>query len=840
MSNKVFTYSIITKLKEAPYYTEIMPIPQITMSREMANYMRYNLGYRLNLKDFTDLARHLFPDWNTSAQKFAYAASLNNLLRDMIADASNKSEREWLYGCKKNLYFAVQNIINLEEAKVRPEDIADTDKDIILFKKMWKHLESVDSKISDFRNNLLLLSSPEVFEVEINKIFKFHGQKKIIWHGFQFLTPIQQFVYDCFVNTGYDIYALIQDEERYSYAGEIWNYLYNPANGFPDRLNWIRQADLDTANPLGEIFENGSSSGTSNVELIKYSNTVDFVEDIPRLSAEGFKIFSSDDRTANSILKEYYPENYKSRNLLSYPVGQFIYELHKMWDDNRQCIVLSPDILRKCFASGWLSIHGKSSIRFTDDLEKLLPYFDGCIAIDEWNERLHTFSKAYDNAVDLFENEYNPLKSFGVFSVNDKHLVDVIDIIGKLIKMAKTLFDDNKPVSIKEHLNRLDSLLYMNDGISADLYLKERETIQQIFDAIENDSVKDYQCYPGDLSSGLMLFMEDKSEEEKSDKKLKPLVFNLYHVESSPTTEGSKVHICLSDISRLPGAEKSLSWPLDYKLLSKITKQNSDTYVGNWIDSNKIIDLSNRFYLYSALKNKKVEISWIHQQGEKLLSPSPYVTLLNMLSDVPIKEYEERKIDYARVIEIPSKRKLNREYYIRENADLHSSDDELEYAICPMRHIYSNILGNGSVYRNEFQNHAVIVRLIQSLKKVLGSKYTIEEIGRQVLELFPYIRKSEKRQIIDDALKNLDALENSGYKVVGDIKYTNQRLNILFPDVAVYKEAKSNASELSSPKGRKGVFHERIGLEGARNCLLCPHESYCMKSLFGIDYTGEK
>ena len=192
------------------------------------------------------------------------------------------------------------------------------------------------------------------------------------------MTPIQQFVYDCFIRSGYSIYALIQDEKKYPYANEIWRHLYQEKNGYPAYEQWRRFEDPTAKNPLGEIFE----TTAPNLKIIKYSNTVEFVEDISRIKEEGFYLYSADDYTANSMLKDYFPERYEVRNLLSYPIGQFIYTLHKMWDENMQCITLTVDGLRKCFASGWLSVHGKSSIKYTDDLERILPYFEHCYRME--------------------------------------------------------------------------------------------------------------------------------------------------------------------------------------------------------------------------------------------------------------------------------------------------------------------------------------------------------------------------------------------------------------------------------------------------------------------------
>ena len=853
MSNRVYTYTKITELKKAPYFSEIAALPQLTMSLEMATNMAFDMRiFRRNIMGFTVFQQRLFPGWNTSGQKFAYITVLNHFIRDRISSAKDKAERDWLFGCKKNLYFAINNIIRLEEARVRPEDILITDRDMRMFVEMWKKLENADASIHNFRKQLIELQNVDVFNDAVNKIFKFHGKKQIVWNGFQFLTPIQQYVFNCFKNAGYDIFALIQDEERYPYANEIWAHLYDGKNGFPEKKKWIRQESDIEKNPLGEIFETGEKTSASNVRIIKYNNTVEFIEDIPRIKEDGYFIYCADDRAANNMLKDYFPERYEVRNLLSYPIGQFVYTLHRMWDENLQCIALSQNGLRKCFASGWLSSNGRSSVNFTEDLERLLPYFNGCYTVDEWNERLDNFIDAYDNAIDVFAVQSddsddrrkkevlgNPFHHFSVFSIKESHIDDVIDIISQLMKMARKLFGKNEPISIQEHMNKLDAMLYMHKGMPQELYLEEREKVKYIFEALENEKIKDFLCYPGDLAAALLSFMGDRMDEEENNMGLKTLVFNIFQIDAAPISSDEKVHICLSDITRLPGATGKYGWPLDEDVLLSIVTRNKNAYLSNWIENNRLTALSNRYYIYTALKNADVEISWIQKQGEKLYSPSPYITLLDKLSDAHIQETDVRSLDLQCVAYIGAQKRLERVFDIRDNAKQHEYDSELAYALCPMRFVYGYVLGDGPTYRNEYQQNRAIVRFIQSMSKMLNGKYTIEQIAEQVFELFPNIRKAEKRQMLDDAM-SWSIPENEGeYTTYGDKNYTNYRLNLAFLDENSYKQAKKSATMLMSQGGRKGIFYDRGLKTRTKNCEFCPHSAYCMEALFGIDYKGE-
>ena len=655
-------------------------------------------------------------------------------------------------------------------------------------------------------------------------------------------------------NPRYDIYALIQDEEQYPYANQIWEYLYDHKNGFPEKKMWIRQDADIKINPLGEIFETGEKTSASNISIIKYNNTVEFIEDIPRIKEAGYYIYCADDRAANNMLKDYYPEQYETRNLLSYPIGQFVYALHRMWDEDLQGIVLSQNGLRKCFASGWLSSNGKSSVNFTEDLERLLPYFEGCYTVDEWKARLDTFTDACHNAVDVFtvqaddpedkrkqEDLGNPLRYFSAFSINESHIAEVMDIIDQLIRMAKALFGGNEPVSIHEHMNKLDGMLYMHKGMPKELYLEEREKVKQIFEALESEKVRDFLCYPGDLAAALLSFMGGRTDdEEQSHAGLQTLVFNIFQVEAAPIAAKEKVHICLADISRLPGAAGKYGWPLDEDVLLTIAECNKNTYLNNWIKNNRLTPLSNRYYLYTALKNKDVEISWVQKQGEKLYSPSPYITLLDKLSDTQIRGTDARLLELPYVTGIYPHKHLECSFDIRDNEKMYEHDAKLVYSLCPMRFVYEYVLGDSSAYRSEYQQNRAIVRLIQIFSKLLKGKYTIEQIAGQVFEIFPNIRKAEKRQMIDDASRWPVMEPDDAYTTYKGKNYTNYRLNLTFLDERIYEQARKNAVMLMSQEGRRGIFYDRGQQTGSRNCEFCPHSVYCMSALYGIDYKGEQ
>lgn len=868
---KVYCYTKLDELEKAPFYQSLLTIPQIVMARSMAfainrKNSRYVKGLYNNVTDFTTFVDELFADWANPGNRFLYTSIINRYIRERVAKCEREGEKEWLLGCKKNIGAAVGNILRLEEAGVIPEDFAKIvnpkDRDLVLFLEFWKLLDESTGNMKDFRRIRKQYMNPEYFEkamnYEIDGIspnLKFNNQKKIVFHGFQNFTPMQQYIFNCFKNAGYEIIILIQAEKKYPYANEIWRHMYTEKRGFVPYEQWVFQ-ETDYKNPMGEIFERGEKTSATNLKLIKYKNTVEFMADIPRLSnrENGYKMYCTDDRLANQMLKDYFPENYGARNLLSYPIGQFIYTMHQMWDENQQCIILNADGLRKCFASGWLSVGGKSSINYTDDLERLLPYFEGCYTVDEWRSRVEVFNEAYNEAVWEFVNEPtedrvadrkkeilgNPFKNFSPFSIKDERLEVVFAIIKQLMGMADKLFGANEPISIHSHMAKLDVMLEMKEGMSEELYAQERSCVKQIFEALESDKLKDFLCYPGDIAYSMVTLMRgNMDDEERKRSDLNVLVYNMFHIEAAPAYSKGRVHICLADIGKLPGPNGKFVWPMDERILEQLV--SDDNYIGNWINSNKITTLSNRNYIYSALKNLDVEISWIQKQGEKVLSPSPYITLLDKLTDSKITESDSRGLTYEKISGLMAQRKMDKmAFSMNTNENLHMVDGEMEYALCPMRYVYSYVLGDNPSYRSDYQQNRALMRFIQVLAKLMKPKYSIEEVAEQVFELFPSIRKAEKRQILDDAMHYHLPHQDTEYTKFEDKEYTDLRLMLTFPDPDVFGAAGKKFSMLRSQNGRTGVYFDKKGEEREKNCELCPHSGYCRGSWFGQDYLADK
>ena len=104
----------------------------------------------------------------------------------------------------------------------------------------------------------------------------------------------------------------------------MWEKKYNIKSNLEEK-----EKHNESKCEFGELYSNGEGN-FQNVNIIEYKNDIEFVDDIKRINSEKISLYGVDVSRANKILMEYYPEKFKKRHLLSYPVGQFIYYLHNI------------------------------------------------------------------------------------------------------------------------------------------------------------------------------------------------------------------------------------------------------------------------------------------------------------------------------------------------------------------------------------------------------------------------------------------------------------------------------------------------------------------------------
>lgn len=872
MSREIYTYVDLKELGKSPYWNKIRNLPEITVTSDLRKSLKGSQEYdkvdgifkdeaivqACEMRKLTDAA---FPKWREDESKFHETVVLSQYIREQIAKCGDDlAKRRWLVGCRRNLGMMLSSIILLEEAGIHIEDIrSDGDRNIDFLLGAWGFLKQHDLSIHVFYNRLKELEKRSAWEPVFMALFGRANLHTLVFHGFYYFTPIQERILCLLEKVGINLIFLFCYNEKYPYANEIWRKTYSIENGYPDISRWHMERS-SKPDAYGEIFEGRRRNVSNKLQIKEYATTMEFVHGMKHISEQGYRIYSANPNTANQILRDFYPNEYGERKLLSYPIGQFVSTLNQMWDEDLQDIVLDEDKLMECFSSGWLSLGGTSGKQYMQELMYILPFFKDCTRIGEWEERIAFLQQIKEEVVQPFRESMdeddsiarwqeimgNPFLNFSVFAVEDEKLNVILALIRQLLGMARELFVENKTLRVQEHIHKLDKILKKHE-LSNELYEEEREIIKDLFEKLNDSSSFSLECFPSDISSALNLYMSGKFNEGEIQSNNLGMVLPIYHVDAACIKQNGKIHICLCDSNNMPGGKKEYVWPLTGKHIRDCYARTKNKLIVNMMHIMECTYICNRYFIYAALKNQDVQLSWIHDMGDKLLSPSPYVKLVSEAAGVKVTPAVRNTITYERIEMADTGRGRIKPYDLERMPKNTSKEAKMDYALCPMKYALGYVVEKSPTFQNEFhQNYAIngLIAAIYSLMKTRGM--SIDEIYENIILLFPAMRKVEKRQVYDylQYQNGFADVDYAGYSELGDKSFSDERLKVRFPNKDVRGQAMDKYAKLLTPDGRRGMDFYVTAADNETNpykqvkldvCLFCQHQDYCRYAAFAAD-----
>lgn len=877
MSREIYTYTDLTKLNESKHFQEIKHFPQVTVSADLRKGLngRMDIDHvdgilsddkSVRITEFHSLAQAVNKDWATDQSKFNETILLSEYIRQKMNEASeDKQQTNWLTGCMRNLGALLSSIVLLEQAGVRPEQIdTNGDRNLELMVDAWKYLEERDPSIKAFRKNMAKEYTKAVWDPILRTAFKseesFEDCETIVFHGFYYITPLQEKIMCLLEQAGYKLVFLFPYDERYPFVYEIWDDTYSEENGYPPKSSWHMESS-DKPDSYGDIFEGKKNVSISNkLRFREYASVMEFVNDVKHIRKQGYAVYSSDYKAANKILKDYFPEEYGERKILSYPVGQFVSILNQMWDEERQTIALDEDNLIECFSSGWLSTGGVSGRQYLQDLTYLMPFFTGCHTLPEWSERIDLLKKIRQDAIEPFlvdldadesvsrwqEAIGNPMANFSMFAVETEKLDVILSLIRQLLDMATDLFGKNQVIRVSDHISKLDQILKRHE-ISNEMYEEERALVGDIFEKLAGPSDFNTKCSPADIANALNLFICGRFEEGEIQTNRIGLVYPIYFVDAACIKNKSKVHVCMCDVNAMPGGNKEYVWPLSSPVMKKCYDSTQNPLIINLMQIMESSTLCNRYFMYCALKNQDVTVSWISTVGEKLLAPSSYIKLVCEAIGMELTPAKRSMITFSRVAEASYGAGRIEEYDNEKTPSGMIKEAQMAYALCPMKYVLGYVVEKFPTYQSEFQQNYALNAFISAIYNLMKDKgMTVDQVYKNVMELFPGLRKVEKRQVYDYISydRREDDMDYGSRTECGGYYYTDERLKLHYPNQQVREMTIGRFGKLMTPDGRRGMNLYEVmeatsdeEMRGRKDvvrtaCMFCPHMDYCRNAIF--------
>jgi hypothetical protein len=860
-------YTFHQKLEFQPY----IDCPHICATRALETGVkkRFQLPFVQSTGTIVDL---FYPNWNLPENRFIQYTQLSDLLRNWSDSRYPKVLRSF----KRNKLNLLITMRNFTEIGLTPKDLRPnvTKVEEELFCDVW---EEMMPNFQDFMD--VAATKIENLE-EIRKVFNEAElpltNDTVVLHGFYYISPVQHYLFTKWKELGLNIVFLTLYHKDYPTVFSFLNDNFSEKYGWAKKGDWKITRDDKELNGLlfASNFE-GSEVRRDQLHDVTekpYEYMVEFVEDIQ----EGVHYVSPNSDELKERIKEFRPDSFlKDRHFLAYPIGQYLFHLHSIWDEEQQNYYLSDKILMESFASGWLECEGENASNYTAQLKAVLPYFSNCRTVDEWVIQFQKLIDAKRSSVhafqkyDLKKNDFleavrvSPVLRFSYFSVPLRALKKLQEFIEKLVKDAKWLVNvKEERITIKTHFQRIQQLLDDSNLKSTLADNVERKLVDQLEDMLSKPINNQQDYHVGDLADAIVVFLKNGLEdpnraqlgsldEQASDTEEDPNQLGLgarnIHLYKMADLDGlilrddlEELHLCGMDEQHFPETSSPMPWPLSLEMITKLNNHAADMYIFRKENSLAF----SRYLFFVALSfNRKICFSWVKNWNEyENLDKSIYIQILDndsdRVTDEGIYEYMEPTF-IAEGLDIE---------LVQQRVGMLPQEEYAEMSLCKKRFFYSSIVGGFSTYRSSFHQGFLIGNLVKIYASIGKTK---TEIIEMLERMFPFMTEITLRTIVD---QNINEDYVSGMRKYGlgkrrkfaEIEYPESMLYFQFlthrgafqnetwqtaftPPSGIRRQKAEMIQQLAS---QKGVLAEA---SPSMFCKLCPHAEYCEDAYFSVD-----
>lgn len=841
---KVLTYDnpndFYTKKEFAPYKKYLHICATSSLKHSLKNN-QYILGEVLTAKEVIEL---FYPTWNLPVERFTQYAKLADKLRGYKKVGASKIIQSF----KRNKLDLLITMRNLTEIGLKPIDLR-------------KYLSKVEEEVFCDIWDLMYEEFSPLMKVAENKLFSknikeilgeykgFDDECKIILHGFYYISPVQHYVFSKWKSIGIELVFLNLYSRNYPSTFKFIEENFSENNGWAKKTNWvaISTEPQENAEKFAATLEGESLiSAIENVSEKVYEYALDFVNDLLVEKENGGPIYlSPSSDSLNERLSEYHDGKDTKKHFLSYPIGQYLFGLHVLYNEEEQDYLINGKNLLDFFNSGWLRKNDVNAKEYTYKLKKILPYFDDCKTISEWQNRFEKLidlkKKVDDESIDsqiprninegFLKAKTNPFLRFSFLSLSLEETREIQLFFEKILEDAKKLMEVEKGrVTLKYHFDKIKSLL-KDSGLKENLIIEEEnELIKSLEGSLSMFGTGD-TLNVVDLSEALTVFLGKGFDSEDKMNDYQKIIKPLEQLDGLILNNKNELHLCAMDEKSFPSKSVPMPWPLSKETLAKMNHAATNMYLFREKYQTEI----SKYLFFQALSYKgSIKFSWIKNwKEEENLDKSVYVDLLNLN-----QSFEEEDIDFKYLEEEDSLVFEGDSQY----ANHYPQEESIEANICVRRFFFSTIFSSFSSYENTFH----YTFLLGTAAKINAVKRMTEEENIATLkELYPPFSKSKLAYIVSENLNYIDNFKRYNYnlKYYNETPYFNYASNFQFLthrggfDHRIWKEAftKRNNQNFFSTTLFKTSTVSFPEANPSYLCRFCPHQSYCKDSEYPID-----
>ncbi len=620
---------------------------------------RSKLGSRLKLKhlSFRRVLKRLLHPWYSPSVVLQQYAALSHILTALPPS----SHRRAFIRSQSSILDAMRTLI---ETGLCPSDYRGDDPNIALFRLVWAKMEARDARLSRPRAALYETATGflERFAEALNESEEIRtpqeygldllNNRTLVLHGFYFVSPIQYRVVELLDSAGITVIFFNHHDPRLPRAFSIWDrYFGDPRFPLlPPRERWESPSSLPMLPKIAQSFGELLSGRTDlpiqhdprRVRIDCFRDFGSLLETLPEKRTNLPRLYAPRHDELSAVLRDFFPPESagQEQHFLAYPIGQLLFHLHQMWDPEREQLRLNARAIRECFASGWLQVAAVNGRERLHDLEELLPFFEGCQTLEEWNARAGDLLSCVEGAAEAFQppvhREHpnhrfhqflsNPLLRLSYLRVPLQRVREVQDLIHRLSEIARVLFEESE-VSLHGHFERIQREI-LDRVPELGLLARERELLSALKERLTGDADPDTRFLTRDLARAISYFLGGDMLDDPDDRPEQPLVERFDGLDGVLFDDGrAETWICLLSEDALPRAGGTLNWPIRIRAIEHL---NDTPPVGLLLNRPRYAREGDvmLFFMALAWSRGPLRLSWIENwKGQKRVA-SPLLTLL--------------------------------------------------------------------------------------------------------------------------------------------------------------------------------------------------------------------
>ena len=657
MRNSVWTYndpkSLLTQNGYHHFFEEAL---HICATGNMTKALKENMdsisssSYIFSMSEYLSI---VLKNWSDTEYRLEQLFALSDKLELMINNEDNISDKNLLTSFLKNKDEVLDtlrlfSIINLKFSDLKKDEEINKTNYYIFYLLDWFDKNFEIKKIDiDFDKLLISLEVPQ-------------NIKKVVFHGFYFVTPEQQIVFEWTDNQQVELVFLNFREMKHEKEFKFISNFIGPEYNWPVYEKW-NIFDEKTIDGRGNRFfesldahKKVHDSSLESLKLFEFSNFIDFIsfsdnqiilgnEEEP---SNKMKVLATNAEYMNEKLQEYYPEYYKNyQNFLKFPIGFLLISVHKFWDENK--VSIEPKEMLSILDTRFF-LNNTNEEWVIEAFSDMMIYFKDCQTKDEWQSRfqqLFTIKKIIERSFegDSDQDKYlnpdlkltndTPFSFLPYLSLSSKTISVVEKKCFEIFSFAEDLLNvDDEKIDLNNHLSKLNKII----STAAENSFSDIES-KIILDKIQerlSGEVKIREISKTNISEAINYYLSGNLSDETLV--IEPLI-NI----DGEIFRNNKVHVTGLDEKSLPYGEYKLPWPITNDFLEELVESNRYIKLLKYRNE-AVIDMT-RYLLFLLLQfTDSLELSYIKNYEDNTnLEKSFYLELIDDLwsiNEVTIKD----------------------------------------------------------------------------------------------------------------------------------------------------------------------------------------------------------